>query len=127
MHTIAFASLVFLPISTVAVRSNSSHFLHSDIRNNPVTALSSSNEAQTIFGTQFFNYDPSDSGHEIFQVASTFRYFWLIVIPLTALILSVWSYFHRHSLFIWLNLGRFRVTGYSGRVRRSQGLQPLGP
>ncbi|KAJ9293509.1 hypothetical protein DTO271G3_7774 [Paecilomyces variotii] len=57
METIAFVTLVFLPLSTVS----------------------------TVFGSQFFNFDPSTV-----RMSQSFWIFWLISIPLTLLVLFFW-------------------------------------
>ncbi|PIG82898.1 hypothetical protein AARAC_011528, partial [Aspergillus arachidicola] len=57
MATIAFVTLVFLPVSTVS----------------------------TIFGNQFFNFDPVT-----IRLSQSFWIFWVVSIPLTLLVLFVW-------------------------------------
>ncbi|XRM46719.1 hypothetical protein ABZX51_009748 [Aspergillus tubingensis] len=57
MATIAFVTLVFLPVSTVS----------------------------TIFGNQFFNFDPVT-----IRISQSFWIFWVVSIPLTLLVLLVW-------------------------------------
>ncbi|GJP90844.1 uncharacterized protein AlacWU_03743 [Aspergillus niger] len=57
MTTIVFVTLVFLPVSTVS----------------------------TIFGNQFFNFDP-----ETIRISQSFWIFWVVSIPLTFLVLLVW-------------------------------------
>ncbi|KAE8166910.1 hypothetical protein BDV40DRAFT_285040 [Aspergillus tamarii] len=57
MATIAFVTLVFLPVSTVS----------------------------TIFGNQFFNFDPVT-----IRISQSFWIFWVVTIPLTLLVLIVW-------------------------------------
>ncbi|PYH64274.1 uncharacterized protein BO88DRAFT_491489 [Aspergillus vadensis CBS 113365] len=57
MATIAFVTLVFLPVSTVS----------------------------TIFGNQFFNFDPVT-----IRISQSFWIFWVVSVPLTLLVLLVW-------------------------------------
>lgn len=73
MAIIALATLIFLPISTVSV----SYLDPGD----EISRLMS----QSVFGSQFFNFDP-----DMVRVSSSFWLFWLVSIPLTLVVLFLW-------------------------------------
>lgn len=83
MATIAFVTLVFLPITTVSVRA-------------PTTARNSLlTRAQTIFGSQFFNVADDNSAIE---VSKDFWIFWVVSIPLTLIVLLGWTLWRKRGL-----------------------------
>jgi hypothetical protein len=92
MHTIAFTTLIFLPISTVAVSPEPLNPPLSTVTHNP----------QTIFGTQFF-YSSSQNSNQI-RLSPSFWILWIFTVPLTLLVLSVWLYFHPNMLSRWIRL-----------------------
>jgi len=64
MKTIAFLTLIFLPASTVA----------------------------SIFGSQFFNLSLDQNGVPHFIFSHWFWIMWVIVIPVTAILVMVWRW-----------------------------------
>ncbi|KAL6246645.1 hypothetical protein RBB50_006884 [Rhinocladiella similis] len=78
MHTIALTTLIFLPISTVA----------------------------TIFGSAFFNF--SGNEREGMSLSKHFWIFWVISVPLTVAVLTIWIYFHPSNVWRWPGLKRTR-------------------
>jgi hypothetical protein len=96
MHTIAFTTLIFLPISTVAVSPEPFGPL-----NPPLSTIT--HNPQTIFGTQFFNYSPSENSNQT-HLSPSFWILWIFTVPLTLLVLSVWLYFHPNTLSRWIRL-----------------------
>ncbi|KIW48924.1 uncharacterized protein PV06_01480 [Exophiala oligosperma] len=78
MHTIALTTLIFLPISTVA----------------------------TIFGSAFFNFGGNERGD--MSLSKHFWVFWVISVPLTVAVLTIWIYFHPSNLWRWPGLKRTR-------------------
>jgi hypothetical protein len=96
MHTIAFTTLIFLPISTVAVSPEPPEPL-----NHPLSTFT--HNPQTIFGTQFFNYSPSQNSNQT-HISPSFWILWIFTVPLTLFVLSVWLYFHPNTLSRWIRL-----------------------
>src|SRR6266516_6996800 len=91
MHTIALTTLIFLPISTVAVSPDL-------LTPSPLSIVI--HNPQTIFGTQFFSYSPSQSSNQI-HLSPSFWIFWILTVPLTIFVLSIWLYFHPNTLSRW--------------------------
>ena len=60
---------------------------------------------QTIFGSQFFNFDETDRG-ESFTMSRHFWIFWIITVPLTVIVLVIWVYFHPSNVTRWPVLKR---------------------
>lgn len=96
MHTIAFTTLIFLPISTVA----------------------------TIFGSQFFSFNPPATKNPTagrpaaaeLVLNNEFWLFWVITVPLTLIVLGVWLGFHPEAVARWW---RRNITG-TGRRRKDE-------
>ncbi|KIW19460.1 hypothetical protein PV08_00032 [Exophiala spinifera] len=78
MHTIALTTLIFLPISTVA----------------------------SIFGSAFFDFNGGNT--EDMSLSRHFWVFWVISVPLTVAVLTVWIYFHPSNVWRWPGLKRTR-------------------
>lgn len=145
MHTISITALVFLPISTVAVRSSAMPSPLLRTRRIFLTArllllaylslpfltpfASVPNVMQSIFGSQFFNFniDTSSAGttSQTFSVSSSFWIFWVISVPLTLLVLAIWMFFRPSLLPRNRQLREPNRRGYD-RTREVIGLRRLG-
>ncbi|KAE9369129.1 hypothetical protein N431DRAFT_510617 [Stipitochalara longipes BDJ] len=93
MKTIAFLTLVFLPASTVA----------------------------SIFGSQFFNLSLDQDGVPQFTFSHWFWIMWVIVIPITAILVAIWRWPEamasdpkQEARFSWRSLLHLRQVGEIG-------------
>lgn len=81
MKTLAIVAMVFLPISTVS----------------------------SIFGTQFFGTTPSPDGSTIStHVSGQFWMLWVVIIPLSVLLLSGWMFWIRRFHWNARGMGKYR-------------------
>ncbi|KAK5476624.1 hypothetical protein LTR55_008677 [Exophiala xenobiotica] len=78
MHTIALTTLIFLPVSTVA----------------------------SIFGSAFFDFGGDNQND--FTWSRDFWIFWIVSVPLTLAVLTIWIYFHPSNFWRWPGLKRTR-------------------
>lgn len=102
MHSMAVATLIFLPISTVA----------------------------SIFGSQFFQFRAPEPGQESdpdasdFVLSREFWLFWAITVPLTVIVIGAWTVSHPHSIGRWfrrLGCRRRKVGGKADAEYLSSG------
>jgi hypothetical protein len=85
MSTVSLMTLIFLPGTAVAVRIPIPYYS---------TLLTSS---KSMFGTQFFNADFSDSGVGKLHVSPDFYLFWALALSITLITLLVWYFWFRRS------------------------------
>ncbi|KAK7887758.1 hypothetical protein LTR67_009661 [Exophiala xenobiotica] len=78
MHTIALTTLIFLPVSTVA----------------------------SIFGSAFFDFGGDNQND--FTWSRDFWIFWIVSVPLTLAVLTIWIYFHPSNFWRWPGLKKTR-------------------
>ena len=85
MKTIAFLTLAFLPATFVSVSvykrqtDGLANFWH-----------------KAIFSMTFFDYTPAvDGAVEIYSISEKFWMYWAVAVPLSALTVSLWLFWHK--------------------------------